>query len=645
MQILIDVLDASGNRLGDGPVLSASSVSLTRTLDGSGTIAINCPASDERATELLQAERRIRVYVEDTGGLRIVGEGVIRQRKIRNTSGGATLSVDGPDIMDELKRRSVTLALIYNQQTVSTVASGLIALVPGWSVSVDAGIASDVVDARYDGVSVLKALQNLAMRYGYHLRLNDAGTRTVTIGAMGADNGLRLHGVGTVSQSLLNNNLVMPVESINFGEDSESICNWLLPIGAGEGIAALTLEKSTLSGTPYTINTQAGPDGTTLYYIEDSTSIAAYGQIEKVGQFKDIAPLSNSTVDTRNAADALYTAAVEHLTRYKDPQETYSVTVKSVKNNLLPGDKIHLEYKGQVYHTDGWFDYLDIRDDFWIMKVRESITGSGIGVTLDLSSVDRRQDTVEETVLSAIESIELKNLKPTISGSIRSYVYSRNIDSTHPAVVPIEITGATMEVQRVRLRIKTTPFEAVASAAASGGSSTQSSAAGGDHNHRVFVQTSVVGFPSTSNRAFWGRDGDGGSFIGAVLPTAFDSDIWTENSSGSHSHSVSIPAHTHTMTFGNLLTDSSTPSGITVSVNGADKTADLFPDDESGGVLAPSGGNQDVVADAGELTTLLENAAGGLRQEHEITIACTSGRGNIEATVEVFEVIQTINLS
>ncbi|MGB1285229.1 MAG: hypothetical protein ACPG7F_01750 [Aggregatilineales bacterium] len=645
MQMLIDVMDADGNKLGEGPVLTASSVNVTRALDGAGTIAINCPATDERALTLLQTERRVRVHVQDTGGKRIMGEGVLRQRKIRDTPGGAVLTVDGPDILDELKLRNTLMARIYNQQTVAAVASNLIALVPGWSVTVDSGIASNVIDARYDGISILKAFQNLAARYGYHLRLDDAGTRTLTVGAMGADNGLRAQSVAAVSQSLLANDTVMPVQNINFGEDSESICNWILLYGAGEGVAALTLEKSTLSGNPYTIQSMAGPDGTTLYYLSDSASIATYGQKEKVIHFKEVAPLSNSTVDTRNAADALYTAGVEYLTRHKDPQESYSVTVKSVKNNLLTGDKIHLQYKGQVEYVskdDRWHDYLDIRGDFWIMKVRESISSSGINVTLDLSSIDRRKQTAVEEVLSAIESIKLRNLKPTFSGSKSAYVYQKNIDSTHPVTVPIEITDATTEIQRARLRIKTTPFEAVTSAAASGGSSTQSSTAGGDHNHRVATPADIVGFPTTQNNPYWMRDGDGG----ALLATVLNSDtrhlaIWTEDSSGDHSHSVNIPSHTHAMSFGNLQTDSATPTGITVSVNGTDKTTELF----GSASIAPSGGNQDVSADAGVLTTLLEDAIGGLRQDHQIQIACSSGRGAVEVTVEVFEVIQTIKLA
>ena len=54
MQIRIDVYDADGNKLGEGPIRTATAVSITRSLDGAGSITIKCPARDARARELLE---------------------------------------------------------------------------------------------------------------------------------------------------------------------------------------------------------------------------------------------------------------------------------------------------------------------------------------------------------------------------------------------------------------------------------------------------------------------------------------------------------------------------------------------------------------------------------------------------------------
>jgi hypothetical protein len=45
------------------------------------------------------------------------------------------------------------------------------------------------------------------------------------------------------------------------------------------------------------------------------------------------------------------------------------------------------------------------------------------------------------------------------------------------------------------------------------------------------------------------------------------------------------------------------------------------------------------------MTGYLENAAGGLYQEHRIEFRCLGGRGRAEVTVEVYEVLQTIDVS
>ena len=142
----------------------------------------------------------------------------------------------------------------------------------------------------------------------------------------------------------------------------------------------------------------------------------------------------------------------------------------------------------------------------------------------------------------------------------------------------------------------------------------------------------------------WLETSDAASFITSGMSTA---DTHTHSVTvpdhkhgvtiSSHTHSVTIPAHTHAITYG-ITDDTAHPQSITVSVNGVNKTNDLF----GSATLAPTNAAIDVVADAGVLTGLLNNASGGLRQEHDITIACGSGQGRVEVTVEVYEITQTI---
>src|SRR3990167_8689613 len=333
MRIWCDVYDASGNRLGQGPVTAITGAEIHRSLDGAGSWSMRCIGTDARALDLLTNERRVKIWFADTGGVRMAGEGIIRTRNLAESPTVVALRVTGPDILDELKRSNSLLARIYNQETVQDVADDLIGLAGGWAVDVHSGIASDLVDARYDGVSVLKAFQDIAKRYGVHIRASASASKTLEIGSFGESNGLRIHKIERITQEALANPALLMVQTISKDDDSEDLYNWLLPLGAGEGTAALTLEHSTRT-TPYAISSVIGPDGTTLYIITDAASAATYGTIQNVGQFKEIAPLSNSETDIINAANALYDAAVQDLIRHKDPIERYQVTVKNVKTTI-----------------------------------------------------------------------------------------------------------------------------------------------------------------------------------------------------------------------------------------------------------------------------------------------------------------------
>jgi len=631
-KILVDVLDAAGIRLGSGPVKEIQSISIDRQLDGAGTFKISAAVS-ARSIELFTNERRVKIYHEDAGGLRLMGQGIIEDVNIVDNPTGISLKVSGPDILDELARKTTLLARIYNQQTVQTVVNSLITLVPGWSASIDAGIVGNVIDARYDGASVLKALRDIVGRYGYHFRLSSSD-KVVSISQFGEDSGERVFKTQVITTTMLKNPKLLFVQNLPEKTSTKDLINWIVPLGAGEGTGALTLEKSTRS-SPYTVQSIAGPDGTLQYYLSDATSVAAYGQIEKMLTFKQIAPLSNSETDIINAANALYDAAADWLTKNKNPIVTYGLTVKNVKNNILPGDKIHVNYKGQIITPrDETVDYLSIRDDFWVMRAIERVGLDQHSVDLEISNVDQRVMNVVERVADSMEDIKLRDLKPDISSTTRSYVYDREMDSSLSATIPLEFTDATLSLQRIRLRLKTTPFRSTASGAASGGGS---SVAGGDHNHRLSVYLGI-GTPNVFNIRHLFRVVGGGFaslFVGGLsLDTT--GDLETYDASGDHTHSI---AHSHTLTYA-INDDSVSPKNVTVWVNGVDKTTELFGFTP----LAPTGANLDVVADVGELTNLILNAGGGLRQEHTIEVKCANQQGRIEATMEIFETNQSVNI-
>ncbi len=474
MQIWADVFDAAGNRLGEGPITSIGSAKITRVLDGAGEISLSLPLTDGRVNDLITNECRVTLWLyQANGDKRELGRGILRKLNGKDAN-ELTLSPNGPDQLDELRRKSVLLARIYNGTAVNTAVAALVGLVSGWTVDTT-GITGNLY-ARFDGMSVLAALQEVAKNRGLHFRLN--GDKAITFGALGDTAPLRIIQAGQAAAmlNLERNDDVALIESLTWVHDSEAVANWIIPLGGGQGEAALTLKHCTRSiagGYAYNVQTMTGPDGSTLYYLADATSIAAYGQIEKTFTC-EITPVSHSSVDLTNAANALYDAAVAYLLRYKDKQTVYSVTLKKAYETLKPGQKVPLVYKGFVYDPDGAIvSWADLNTEFWITKVTESVSADGVTTSLEISNVDRAVEDTAAVIVGAIESVTLKNVQVQPYPAVFTYVYTDTVQQSgsyqryliYPAAqfgknakFTLPIDDSVLSIIRVKLTIKTRPL-------------------------------------------------------------------------------------------------------------------------------------------------------------------------------------------
>ena len=395
MNLWLDVCDSAWNKTGSGPI-TVKSATIDRLLDGAGSLTLECVATDERTVTTLTLEKRVKVYVSDEAGTRLIAKGIVRRRDKSFTSGGLMLSVSGPDSLDDLKRYSVLLNRQYTQQPRNTVFESLAGLA-GWAV--DAEATELLLSARFDGVSVLSAVQKICEQNGLHLREALTENSVLEIGTFGADCGVVAVSADSLPTGVYGNREVAIIEGIQKSEVTEAIANWLIPIGAGEGEAALTLRYSTRPD----IQTMTGADGRTLYFMTNPDSIATYGVIQKAGTFKDIAPLTNSPASKEIASNALYDAAKAWLDRNSIAQYTYSITLKKVKAVIRPGDKIRVKYVGDVELSDGKILQLENVDDvFWVTQVSETYTPDGMTVTLQVSNVDQVEKSVAQTLVGAI---------------------------------------------------------------------------------------------------------------------------------------------------------------------------------------------------------------------------------------------------
>ncbi|MDZ4769061.1 MAG: hypothetical protein SGJ24_08040 [Chloroflexota bacterium] len=607
MRLWADIHDSTGARLGDGAI-ALRDASVTRVLDGVGTIAFSVPYSDSRAISLLQNERGCQLYIERGGTVREIGRGTIRKLRVEVADGELLATVTAPDDLDGLTRVSTKLRRKYSAQSVTAIASDLVSLVGGWTVSASGG---GTTDARFDGVSVFKALLSLAEHQGLHVR---AGTtpRSVELGAFGASSGLRLVNAAALSGDL--DGSVGLIESIRVEQDSEAVCTRLYPIGAGIGEAWLTIERATRN-LPYTRQV-VNINGIDQHFLEDFAAVAQYGVIEKMGRFADIAPLSNSAADLENAANALYDIAAAWLARYCVRQDVYRVTVRALDQTLRPGDRIRLVYNGAVERDGARAQYLDTDGDFWITEVTERFGVGGAACDLVLSSIDRHAGSSAAIVIGALEDLEIDgvSVKPYLNRV--AWVFDRVIDPLFPAIVPVRLTDATQRLNRCLVKIRTRAFI----------STVQASVNNTTHRH-----TLITNDPGYTGPYYWrpvyAYDSASETGVRLLLPISVETSAFALQT-GTETDEDFI-----TLDYG-LQQDTQTPAGLRITINGTDRTTAL------GGPWLTGGGAGAFEIDVTDFLA----AESLLQQEHLIRIECESGQGEVEIAIEVYETIQSITV-
>lgn len=400
MRLWVDVLNADGERLGPGPVVAAQTATVQRVLDGAGGWSLSLPAAEQRHLDLLVEGHYVAIWGEQNGALRALGGGQIEAVTLRGAVDGAVMQVKGPDRLAELKHASTLLGRQYSSAPIAAVASELAGLA-GWTAVVESGLGATTLE--FNGESALKALQTLIETHGLHLRLGE-GERVVEIGTFGEDCGVRLIQRRMLGIDVYDNPHVTLIESITAKRDEREIVNWLLPLGAKEQAPRVTLGQSTRTG-PYTIQSIAGPDGTTLYYLSDATSAAQYGERQVVKVYDQVKAASTAPADMTSAANALYDAAASDLARANQRQESYDLTLVGVKQTIRPGDLVRVVYQGAVERDGERVAWLDTDDLYWVVEVSETWGSEGHNVSMSVSNVDRVAEDAAQTVARTVAKV------------------------------------------------------------------------------------------------------------------------------------------------------------------------------------------------------------------------------------------------
>jgi hypothetical protein len=607
----IDVLNETGVKVGQGPITSATSLSTREKLDSMGELNFSFPAADPRGG-LVEAGRRYDVY--DRGVW--LGRYIHSEVKFSgsNTNNGS-FAVKAYSVLSELGNVSVKFRRKYDNEPVSDIIDDLVSLVAGWAATVDGGLGNETIT--YEGESVLAAIEMLRARLGLHYRLDTStpGQKIIEFGAFGANSGWRATKLeGQVQPEFNQTNGIAIIDRFSLAEDAKEIYNRVIPVGSGQGVSQLTIENAT-SGT-YTVQSGLNQDGSSYFYIEDATSVAQYGAVERILNLSNIRPITNSDVDILNAKNALKVAGESFINRNLSPRVTYNVTLLTLGESVQVGDTIRVVYRGLV---DG-YKFVDLDADLNILGINKRRTSSRgtKAITITVSESDVRQSSDQALLINVVKDLSDTKIHvdPTLTYSpVGPYI--KRIDPSNNAVFNVRIKSEVLLLNNAILRFTTGALK----------SSVTATATGGDHRHRMYTASGST--PTYSGVSDWQckQDSAGAFTVRAQIPTDVTSgasDMYTEDSSGNLIINI---------VYG-IFADTVFPGTVSIAINGIDRTGALGG---PWGAVGASTGNIEL-----DIATYLINAVGGLRQDHTITFSCTGGRGEIEFETDMLLTIQAI---
>ncbi len=543
----VDVYDGNNQRLGRGP-LRGSNWYQTSKLSACGDFGFDVSAADPNIAVLAEKLTVVFRYAGAQGGSAEFGAGIIDKIiKAVDAQGNLVFRVTGNDLGRELSYRSVrTLSLadeldggVYDGPT------QIMAYAPdGWQISNPPANTQLPIYVGYDGETVLAALVRVVKHTGEHFRISMSRSLTwlgardtfLPSGVRAVQHVFDPVGVERVEEICL-------IESLEEEADASELVTRIIPRGSGNGSTILTLSAATAPPPAgFTLNVVEN-------YLENAAAVAKYGVIERVVDFKEIGPLSNTTPDIIAAANMLLQVSAQYLSRAGSPQKYWRIVLSHTNLLLEVGTTLPVIYQKRL---DGVVIY-SVDETLNIIEVRNVLNQKGVYTTEILVSASDHAPQSDASVLAAqISSAKVLSAHQQLGPSTDTLTWRDEMDSAHGASFRFWLGDEYTSIQRATFRFRIQPLRSTVKSV--GGASTSTSAGGGGtatssnggganltssgtpHGHNVTVYHSRI--PGMQPIVF------DGTFLYSFLPTS-TFQTQPEVPASGHTHTMTIPAHTH----------------------------------------------------------------------------------------------------
>ncbi len=527
MRFWIDITDAAGNKLGDGPITTALEWENMDPVDKAGSFRFSMPAGDPRVA-VIRAKRHASCKALVMGTPTEIGAGIIDviEPKI-DVLGNVMLSISGDSLAREITYRSVGFLELSDGEGngVTDAVAQVMGFAPeGWSVDQTVGTQEPEgnVYAAFAGESVLQALVKIGEKKGEHFRLQ-AGRKIAWLGKSLIPSGIRAVQDGD-PVGIENNRDVCIVQDLTETQDTYDVCSRVYPFGSGIGDARLTMAACTRSV----------PDGFVLdkdcNCLISTAAEAEFGRIDKYIAFKDISPISNTDTDLESAANALFDQTYEYLRRHNSAEKSYNISVLKMESLARPGETLRVVFSRFV---DG-FKVFSIDRDLYILETMTRIDAGGIRTAaLKVATVDRWPDSDADMLVGQMAEGRAMESHPQLNANAYVMAYREAMDNGKPANMDFWLGTEVLNVTQVALRFRIDPLRSTVKSVS--GQSTTSSTGGGG------TQTSSNGGGSYLLTSTRGQEHAHATYVNGTG--------WfqSSNSSDSHNHSLNTPNHSHTV--------------------------------------------------------------------------------------------------